>query len=882
MGLIARAKDVQPNPGGVDGPAAQCSRQLEPILLGTGGGTLELRAFNVTRKGSSSPHTEVSHYPSTSRGLKQFARDAVELSTRAEGVYFVLNPLPADLSHNAKDVDVLRRCWLPIDVDPTRPEGMKSHSATDREKQHAWLVVTAIRRWLTEELGWPRPILADSGNGYHLLYRVDLPVESDLVRDLIHALHARFSVPEAEVDLKVVNPSRLWKAYGTMARKGYPKVPNTEDRPYRLAQVLEQPGELLAVSDQDLEQAIARLGNETRRGRSNGKHQSNGEGSAPAPKPRKRKGIIARAVDPEDNLDRARAYLETCDPAISGQGGHGTTYRVACEVGPGFGLDPDDCLKLLLEHYNPRCQPPWSEKELRHKVDQAYSKDKKPRGHHLEEEGKRGPGRPRKAPETPVIEDPETGRLETFDDPHRLARLYVSQRHTHSEGLLIRYWDEQWHTWDGQCWGVRKEREIHAELTALIKSEFDRVAAESGQPAKSVGTRLLGNVAQALRGETLLTLGKMRSQPAWLDLQEGDHAPLEYLPVLNGLAHLPTLVDLGPEDPGVLRKLTPRYFSPSVLGYAFDGRAPAPERWLEFLGQLWPEDPDAILCVQEWFGYLLTLDTSFQKILLLVGPRRSGKGTLTRILIRLVGTANHRAPTLSSLATPFGLEALIGRQLAVVPEARISGRSDTQAIVERLLSISGEDPQTIPRKYLTDWHGQLFTRFVLLGNELPRLGDQSGALASRLVILRLERSFLGHEDLGLMGKLEPELPGILLWAIEGLRRLREQRRFTIPESSKEIIEEFEKLSSPVGAFVEDCCDLGTGFRVLVGDLYQAWTKWCDDNGRDHPGDTQAFGRSLRAAIPRLKVTQPREGGDRVRYYLGIKLRTQPDDPDAPF
>lgn len=71
---------------------------------------------------------------------------------------------------------------------------------------------------------------------------------------------------------------------------------------------------------------------------------------------------------------RAIAYLESLPPAISGQGGHATTYAAATAVAHGFGIEPDQALRLLLEHYNPRCEPPWSEKELRHKVDDAANK----------------------------------------------------------------------------------------------------------------------------------------------------------------------------------------------------------------------------------------------------------------------------------------------------------------------------------------------------------------------------------------------------------------------------------------------------------------------------------------------------------------------------
>src|SRR5207302_2367278 len=136
-----------------------------------------------------------------------------------------------------------------------------------------------------------------------------------------------------------------------------------------------------------------------------------------------------------------------------------------------------------------------------------------------------------------------------------------------------------------------------------------------------------------------------------------------------------------------------------------------------------------------------------------------------------------------------GLAPLIGKHVAIISDARLSGRTDQAVIVERLLSISGEDTLTVDRKHREAWTGQLPTRLTIISNELPRLSDSSGALAGRLILLPLTQSFYGQEDENLMAKLLPELPGILLWAIQGLLRLRERGHFLQPESGKQMIEE---------------------------------------------------------------------------------------------
>ena len=120
----------------------------------------------------------------------------------------------------------------------------------------------------------------------------------------------------------------------------------------------------------------------------------------------------------------------------------------------------------------------------------------------------------------------------------------------------------------------------------------------------------------------------------------------------------------------------PDFFNTSALDVAYDPHAPEPAQWLTFLCSLGGDDEEAIETLQEAFGHFLTTDTRQQKIFLLVGPKRSGKGTIARILTALLGRANVAGPTLSSLSTNFGLAPLISKPLAVISDARLGGRTD--------------------------------------------------------------------------------------------------------------------------------------------------------------------------------------------------------------
>lgn len=466
---------------------------------------------------------------------------------------------------------------------------------------------------------------------------------------------------------------------------------------------------------------------------------------------------------------------------------------------------------------------------------------------------------------------------EAPDDPHRLARLYLDSRCHHEEGSILSYWEGEFLRWIGGAYRPLPGAELRAELTRVIKAEMDRVnlaalqahsegkGGEDPPTVRKVTARLVSDAAHALASLTLIP-GSVKA-PAWLD----GIAPFpasEVLAAQNALVHLLSLVTGRP----CLIRPTPQFFSRNVLDYPFDADAARPEAWLGFLNELWPRDPQTVGALQEWMGYFLTLDTSQQKILMLVGPKRSGKGTIARVIRETIGPENIAGPTLSSLGTNFGLWPLIGKAVAMIQDARLSGRTDVATVVERLLSISGEDSLTIDRKNLQPVTMPLSVRFMILTNELPRLNDPSGALAGRLIVLRLTRSWYGKEDTGLTAKLVMERQGILLWAIEGWDRLMRRGHFIQPDSGAELQREMEDLASPIGLFVREHCKVGPEYLVPVQELFGRWKSWCTEKGRDHPGDEATFGRNLRAVVPGLGITQPRTDDGRIRVYEGVGLR----------
>jgi putative DNA primase/helicase len=444
--------------------------------------------------------------------------------------------------------------------------------------------------------------------------------------------------------------------------------------------------------------------------------------------------------------------------------------------------------------------------------------------------------------------------------PYDVAVALAEESYRDAEGtLLLRSWRGAFYSWFGTSWVEAEEKGVRAALYRALQPAV--YWTDKGELAPWNPNRY--KVVDVLTALAALTHTPQDAEtPSWRERREGDPPACELVAVGNGLLHVPTRE---------LLDHTPRFFNTVGVPFAYNAEVAEPERWLKFLGELWPDDPEAIATLQEFFGYVISGDTRMHKILFILGPMRSGKGTIGRVLTELIGHANSCGPTLASLGTNFGLQPLIGKSLAIVADARL-GTANANVVVERLLSISGEDALTIDRKYRDHWFGKLDTRFMILSNELPGLGDASGAIATRFIVLTLVQSFLGHEDHDLTDKLLAELPGILNWSLDGLDRLRAQDRFTEPTSSRDAIVTLQDAVSPISAFVRDRCVRGPGHEVAVDLLYKEWRDWCDVEGRDHPGTKATFAKNLYTVAPELHRGRPRNRGEREYRYTGIALR----------
>ena len=182
-----------------------------------------------------------------------------------------------------------------------------------------------------------------------------------------------------------------------------------------------------------------------------------------------------------------------------------------------------------------------------------------------------------------------------------------------------------------------------------------------------------------------------------------------------------------------------------------------------------------------------------------------------------------------------------GKLAALIGDAKTPSASQSDSALEKILQIVGGDPVTINRKVITQLPiVQLRCRFTMAMNELPAFADHANALSPRLNLMHFENSYVWHEDRFLKFRLNKEADKgkLINFALRGLKRLRENQKFTVPESAKELADQFRAISDPVHEFAVECCVFASDINeprehywVTKSSLFSIYQNWCRANGR---------------------------------------------------
>lgn len=412
------------------------------------------------------------------------------------------------------------------------------------------------------------------------------------------------------------------------------------------------------------------------------------------------------------------------------------------------------------------------------------------------------------------------------------------------------------------------------ELTAKVWKSLDgrahvhRTKGGAEERTLELNKRVSGDVREALVHLTLEA--GARRLPFWRDgRRDADPDPATLLPVRNGLLDWRT---------GALLPPTPRFVSAGCSTVAFDPEATC-FFWDCFLDEIFDNDVEQIHLLHEVLGCIITGQAKFQKIFQVFGPGRSGKGTINRMLVELLGEEAVTSPKMSQVeGGRFGLASLVGKAAAVMADVRLSRGRGKDALTELLLTTSGQDIQTIERKNRDDFIGYLNAQWLMFSNEPVLMQDLTGVVATRMVLLETRRSFLGREDPDLFQRdLLPEAPGVLNRCLEAARRLAARGRFLVPRSIQGRQREILREASTVSAFASECLVNRPSAETTKQDVYDAYRAYCRGHGRT-PTEQNVFWRDLRSSgkFNDAMVQRLRDGVERVYAVRGLAVELDRD------
>jgi P4 family phage/plasmid primase-like protien len=442
------------------------------------------------------------------------------------------------------------------------------------------------------------------------------------------------------------------------------------------------------------------------------------------------------------------------------------------------------------------------------------------------------------------------------------ARIFLDNHYNSEEGYSLVHYADEFFIYVGTHYEVIEEATIRAKVYAFLE-KCKKPAKQGALAPFNPSPASVSAAIDAIKSIVHLANHPNTKPPIWLEgHSDSKPAASKLISLMNGIFHL--------ED-SILLPHSLAFFTQNSLPFEYKPTSECPT-WMKFLHSVWPDDQESIDTLQEMMGYILSGDTRQQKFFNLIGPRRSGKGTINKVLVALLGQHNTVAPELGELCDTFGLQPWLGKLLASFTDARAPERNRS-AVVSQLLRIVGGDTITVNRKNKESWNGYLPTRIVIYSNEVLQLTENSNALTGRMIVLKMTKSFFDNEDTDLAHKLEQELGGIFNWAMEGLkRRLTRGGHFLQPKSGKEYLDLMEELGNPMKPFGDDALEFDPKSYARKEDVFACWKHWALKKSMS-PGTEQAFKRRFLAATQEKYVTsyQMQINGERSQVYMGVKL-----------
>lgn len=818
----------------------------------------------------------------------------------ATAVYFTPNPPRPELIHRVRnrlvvadkkrtltsnhEVSCVR--WLLIDLDPSkeiRPAGI---SSSDQELAYSQALGKAIKEWLAKNFDFPDPIGAMSGNGYHMVYRLpDLPNEiprgksmsesSELVKRALASIQANFQDRNVDVDQQNFNASRIWKLYGTVARKGESSVERPHRRSYLFASAPRTLEDVGIVTKEQLEKLAALTPVDEY-----GRPAPGPDSQVPATK--KPKSKTSRYTHEWGNLDISKwlstygvrvkeikqkgdmtnYILESCVfntahkapdamffKAVNGPLGYkclhdtcsGLQFKDARQI-----ISQSDSLKAFMTGYDPSFEKkPAAEKSMGTGVLDSFELD-------------------------PIVPFPGNEKMPNPIEMNPLEFFQVT--HTNRPRFTIKNMSKYialytspicctsgvfWRYADG-VWSIFPEGILHQMV------------------AQALGEKV--QVEWVVNSIKLLQFDLNREEADWPVFSN-------MINVKNGMVDLASVQPETLEGEFDLDKLLiphdPKYGSRVQLDVEYDLDAwTETNRWFKTLNEIFPEGrpvehgktcigDEKIRLLKQFAGYTLLNTTKYERCMVMHGSGANGKGTLMDTLSSILGEHNVTELTIEDLGKSFNLPYLQTKLLVTCAELP---QKDSGTGVQKLKQCISGDIVSGELKFGRRIDFRNKAKFLFSMNLYPTISDKSPGFYRKLLVVNFTRRFEEDEmDKELRSDLLKEKNGIFLWMLDGAIDLIKNKRFAETDNMLKDKNIFLKNVNPVLQFGEECLDFGEHLIGPKMQTYQRYVKWCSETLHKPLGRSNFYAQMEQQYNAKSARREVGEGKPHCFLGIGIKM-----------
>lgn len=383
--------------------------------------------------------------------------------------------------------------------------------------------------------------------------------------------------------------------------------------------------------------------------------------------------------------------------------------------------------------------------------------------------------------------------------------------------------------------------------------------------------KMARDAMKAANAEKKITHGKVKSIVGLAESEnfcvpeDLNQHPLGYLPVANGVLDVET---------GDLHSHRPQYKTTVQCPHEYIPEAQCPN-WKNWLAERQPDEATQMQ-VQEMFGYCLFLDINYHSFFFLYGDGGTGKSTCVKVLEHLVGERNIKSMELEDLDNPFTRNGLVGKSLYLCKELTASSFKH----IGLIKAIVSGDRISADVKYGRGFDFIPKGRLVMESNVIAATPDSSSGFSRRFIQISWEKP-IEVIDYGLEEKLMKEAAGILNWAIEGYKRLKERGRFEHTDRSAEATRQLLLHRAQVPSFANSAAltdhgsDLSYKGRAPVHDVFEAYKDWCVQHDVvAFYKDQTSFMRELMTRKPAWKARKKQfrdDFGERTYGIMGLEV-----------